>query len=106
MVIVVVADQHDIDGRQIIPRYSRFSPPPRTRPGQRTRSFGPDWVRQNIASPLLKENRRVVHQSGSQSAPFQPAGRYSLIDVRKETRRRVRPTDQPPTESPKKTPRP
>ena len=99
---MIVADQHGVDARQILPGYSRFSPAPRTYPGQRTRSFGPNWVRQNVGTPLLKEHGRVVHQSGSQSAAFHAAGRYGLLDVRNETGRRFRPAGQLPSEDIKK----
>src|SRR6266404_6137390 len=61
VVIMIVADQHGVYARQILPRYSLFSPAPRTYPGQRTRSFGPNWVRQNVKTSLLKEHGRVVH---------------------------------------------
>src|SRR5713226_9471004 len=102
MVIMIVADQHGVDARKVLPRYARLSPAPRTNPGERTRSFGPNWVRQNVGTPLLKEHRRVVHESGSQSAAFHTAGRYGLLNVRNETRRRFRPAGQFPSEGIKK----
>jgi hypothetical protein len=95
---MIMADEHSVDTRQILPGYSRFSPAPRTDPGQRTCSFGPNWVRQNVGTPLLKEHGRVVHQSGSQVAAFHTAGRYGWLDVRYETGRRFRPAGQLPSE--------
>ena len=75
-----------------------FLPAPRTYPGQRARSFGPNRVRQNVGTPLLKEHGRVVHQSDSQSAAFHTAGRYGWLDVRNEAGRRFRPAGQLPSE--------
>ena len=84
--------------RQVFKGHSLFSPAPRTDPGQRTRSFGPDWVRQNIGTALLKEYGRVVHQGDSQSAAFHAAGRYGLFDIRNETGRPFRSAGQLPSE--------
>ena len=39
MVIVIVADQHSVDGRQIVKCYTRLSPAPPSNPGKRTRSY-------------------------------------------------------------------
>src|SRR5579863_427643 len=45
VVIVIVGDQHGVEMRQILQRYSWISAPLRTGPGQRTRPLGPNWVR-------------------------------------------------------------
>lgn len=99
---MIVTDQHGVDRRQILPGYSRFSAAPRTYPGQRTGSFGPNRVRRNVGTPLLKEHGRVIHQSDSQSAAFDAAGRYGLLDVRNETGPRLRPAGQLPSQRIKK----
>src|ERR1700733_14227204 len=96
---MVVADQHDVDGRQILPRRPRFSLPPWTCPGQRTCAFGPNRVGQNVRAPLLKEHCRVVDQSGSESAAFDAARRYGGLDVRDETGRWFRPSGQLPSKN-------
>src|ERR1700722_7624112 len=95
---MIVADQHGVDAWQILPRHTWFSPAPRTYPGQRTRSFGPDWIRQNVGARLLKEHGRVVQQSRSQSAAFHTTRRYGLLDVRQEVGRSFRPASQLPSE--------
>ena len=100
---MIVADQHDVDARQILPRYSRFSAAPRTYPGEGTRSFGPDWVRQDVGTLLLKQHGGVVDESGSQPGAFHTGGRYGLLDVGNETGRRRRPAGQLPSEGVKKT---
>src|SRR5690242_15270838 len=102
MVIMIVAYQHGVDARQILPRHSRMSPAPRACPEQWTGSFGPQRVRQNVGTALLKEHGRVVHKSGPQSTAFYAADRYGWLDIRNEARRRRRPTGQPPAEGIKK----
>jgi hypothetical protein len=91
VVVMIVADEYGVDAGQILPGYSRFSAAPRTGPGNRTRSLGPNRIRQDVGVPLLKEHGRVVHQSGSQSAAFHAAGRHGLFDVRNEPGRCFRP---------------
>jgi hypothetical protein len=94
---MIVAEQHGVDGRQILKGYPLLPPAPGTCPGQRTRPLGPNRVRQNVAPPLLKENGRVVHQSGSQFATLHAPGRYGLLDVRDETGRGFGPAGQFPS---------
>src|SRR5437868_5667471 len=48
VVVMIVADEHGVDAWQVLPGDPRFSPAARTDPGQRTRSFGPNWVREYI----------------------------------------------------------
>src|ERR1700681_647648 len=91
---MIVADQHGVDAWQMLPGHARFSPAPRTYPGQRTRSFGPNWVRQNVRTQLLKEHGGVVHQSDSHSVAFHVAGRDGLLDVGNKTGRRFPPGGQ------------
>src|SRR5579863_8153143 len=95
---MVVAEEHGVDRRQIQPGYSGLSPAPRTRPRQRTRTFGPYRVRQNVGTRLLKEHRGVVHESGSQHAAFHAAGWFRLFHVRDELGRRFRTAGQLPSE--------
>src|SRR5689334_14537259 len=102
MVIMIVAYKHGVDARQILPRHSRISLAPRACPGHRTGSFGPQRVRQNVGTALLKEHGRVIHKSGPQSTAFYAADRYRLLDVRNEARRRLRPAGQLPAEGTKK----
>jgi hypothetical protein len=72
---------------------------PRAYPGQRTGSFGPHRVRQNVGTLVLKEHGGVVHQSGSQSAACHTAGRDRLFDIRNEGGRRLPPAGELPAES-------
>jgi len=44
-------------GKGLKDRYVMLSP----KPGHRTGSFRPNWVRQNGGSALLNEHSRVVH---------------------------------------------
>ena len=74
MVIMIVADQHSVDGRQIVKCYTQLSPAPPSNPGKRTRSFGPSRIGQKVRVPLLEQYGRVVHQSVSQSVASHPAG--------------------------------
>jgi hypothetical protein len=81
MVIMIVADQHSVDGRQTVKCYTRLSPAPPSNPGKRTRSFGPGRIGQQVRVPLLEQYGRVVHQSDSQSVASHTTGRNGLLHV-------------------------
>jgi hypothetical protein len=96
---MIVAEQHHVDARQVLPGYSRHSPAPRTGPGHGACSVSPNRVRQNGATPLLQEHGRVVHESGSQFAALDKPGRYGRLDVGDETWRGFRPAGQFPSQN-------
>src|SRR6185437_12662166 len=68
MVVMIVADQHEIDARQILLPDSWNSAAARAQPGKGAGSFRPDWVRQNIRTVLLDEYSRMVHKCDAQLA--------------------------------------
>jgi hypothetical protein len=57
VVIVIVADEHDINAREIVPAHPRASPAPRADPRKRTRTLRPNWIGQNVRGASLQQNR-------------------------------------------------
>src|SRR5690348_7969112 len=95
---MIVANQHDVNRRQVLPGNAWYSPAPRAYPGERTRSFGPDRVRQNIAAALLKEQRGMIDERGSQSAAVDTARRFGWLDIGNEAGRPFRPGAEFPSQ--------
>src|SRR5580692_227544 len=93
---MIVAEQHRVDGRKILPRYSRNSSASRADPRERTCAFGPDGVGQNIQALLLKQHRGMVHERSTQFSAFDSARRDALLDVGNETGRGLRPGSKLP----------
>ena len=62
MIVVIVAQQYDIDGRQIVEFYSRRPAAARTDPAERAGSFGPDGIGQNVGAVLLNEHCGMVDE--------------------------------------------
>ena len=57
MVVVIVAEEHDVDTREILPPDPRTSSAARPHPGQRAGSLRPDGIGQNVRGALLQEHR-------------------------------------------------
>lgn len=57
MIVVVVADQHDVDLRKILLPDSGVSSAARPYPGKWARALRPDWIGQNVGAPLLEQHR-------------------------------------------------
>ncbi len=96
MVIVVVAEEYGVDGREIVPGDSRLSAAVRTGPGYGAATFGPDGVRQDIRAPLLEEHCGVVHERSAQSAAIEALCRDGRHDIGDEIRRWLRTAGQLP----------
>ena len=60
VVVVVVADEHDVDRRQVVEAQARR--PAATRADDRRRALGPRRVRQDVEAVHLDEERRVVDE--------------------------------------------
>ncbi len=98
VVVMIVAEKHGVNTRQIFPGYARVSPSPRTCPRDWTGSVRPHRVGQNSAAAMLKQHRRMVHQGGSECAAFQLSRRSARVDIHNERGRRLRPAGQFPPE--------
>ena len=96
VIIMIVAEHHGVDGRQVFEGYSWLSPPARTCPRHWAGPLRPNRVRQNAATRLLKQDRRMIDESGSQLTAFNAARRHGLLDIRNKIRRRFRPSGQLP----------
>src|SRR3546814_7106554 len=61
MVVMIVAEEHDVDLRQIIEPYARRPHPFRPREGEGRGAFRPDRVGQYVEALGLHEHRRMAH---------------------------------------------
>ena len=68
VIVVVVAQQHDIDRRQVLEPDSRWRMAPGSRPAHRTRALRPDRVGEDVEAVHLHEQRRVIHERHAQLA--------------------------------------
>ena len=62
MVIVIVAEEHDIDAGEILPSHARFAQAPRAGPGHRTCALRPDRIGQDVDAVSLKQHGGMVDQ--------------------------------------------
>src|SRR5262249_12952023 len=75
MVVMIVAEEHSTNCRKVFPLDARTPNTPRSGPGHRTRTLGPNRIRQNVGTSLLKKHGRMVHQRDAQPA-FDARRRY------------------------------
>jgi coproporphyrinogen III oxidase len=81
---MIVAHYNGVDRWNVLDLHPRFSPTTGTDPEQRTCSFRPNWIRQEIEAGALNKHSRVIHESNPDLSAFHLAGRYGLVDVRNE----------------------
>ena len=105
MIVMIVADQHDVDAGKILPSHARFAPAPRTDPGERTRPFRPDRIGQNVGTRLLEQHGGMVDQRDPQLVAFHAGRRFGWLDVGNETRRWLRPAGELPSQDVEKAAR-
>jgi hypothetical protein len=60
MIVMIVADHHEIDAGKILPPDARRATAARADPRQRTWPLGPNRIGQKVESVLLEQQRRVV----------------------------------------------
>jgi len=66
MVVVVVAQQHGVDGRQTIELDTWQSMTARSSEAERAAARGPDGVGQDVGAGLLEEHGGMIHQRDQQ----------------------------------------
>ncbi len=96
MVIVIVAEQYDIDRRQILPPNPRRAQSSRTGPRNGACSLRPDRVRQDVHAVLLQQHRRVIDERDAQLRAFHPGGRSRGNNIVHEAARWFAPARQLP----------
>src|SRR5438105_6514668 len=84
MIVMIVADEHYIDARKILPAHARWAPAERADCGKRTCPLRPDRIRQNIDSTLLEQERGMVDQRNPQLIAFHRRRWFRRLDVRNE----------------------
>src|SRR5579871_277219 len=66
MIVMVVAEQHKVDGWQVIEADARGMKSCGTGPANRTGAVRPDGVRQNIEPTELQKERRMIDEGDPQ----------------------------------------
>ena len=98
MIVVIVAEQDDIDAREILPSHAGRTVSPRADPLQRARARRPDRIGKNVHVAELKHDRRVVDHRDSQFAIANRGVWFALLDVVDETRRLRGPASELPAQ--------
>ena len=98
MIVVIVAEEHDIDAGKILPPHARLPAAARTDPGERTGPLRPDRIGQNVGAALLKQHRGMVDQRDPQLIAFHARRRFRWLDVRNETGGWLRPAGELPSQ--------
>jgi hypothetical protein len=68
MIVVIVADQHRVDRRQVVEADSRRTMPLRSRESDRRAAHRPDRIRQHIDAIELQQERRMIDERDAQSS--------------------------------------
>src|SRR5579875_2162326 len=76
MIVMVVAQEHYVDGRQISEPHTWFRPPSGADPPERTRALAPDRIREQIASHVLNQQRRMIDEGHSTARSFYTSWRF------------------------------
>jgi hypothetical protein len=82
VVVMVVAEQHDVDGRQLIEINARTAEAFGTGKLHRAGAFRPNRVGEDVHAGSLNEHGRVVHESREQARPFNGRGRQRGVGPR------------------------
>src|SRR3984957_7158324 len=85
VIVVIVAEEHDIDAGKILPQHARIPAAARTDPAKRTGTIGPNGVGQNVGTALLEQNGGMVDQRNPQLAARHIRRRLGWLDVRHKT---------------------
>ena len=75
VVVVVVTEQHDRDGRQVVERHGRLPNPPRSEQVQRTGALGIHRIGQDVSRRRLNQKRRVTDERDDGGRAVQRGGR-------------------------------
>ena len=105
MIVVIVAEEHNIDAGKVLPSHARLAAAARTNPGKRTGPLRPDRIGQNVDAALLKQQRGVVDERYAQLMTFDARGRFRWLNVRNEAGGRFRPARELPSQDIEKTAR-
>ena len=68
MVVMVVADEGDVDAGQVVPADAGLAEAFWANPGERTGSFGPDGVGEDVEAGVLEQHGGVVDEGDSDFA--------------------------------------
>ncbi len=68
MIVVIVAEEHDIDAGKIFATHPRLAAAARTDPGERTCPLRPDRIGQDVKPALLEQHSGMVDQRDAQRA--------------------------------------
>src|SRR5919197_3747297 len=66
MVVMVMADEHEIDRRQVFEPQSGRSMPLRAGPGDRAGALGPDGIGEDVEAPGLNEHGGMIYKGDPQ----------------------------------------
>ena len=81
MVIVVVADQHEIDRREIFKCDARRVDPSWTGEGKGRDTVGPDRIDENVQAGDLYEQGGVTHHGDAKAVAVDPLRRLCLAET-------------------------
>ena len=76
MIVVIVADQHDVDAGKILPLHARRPAAAWADPGKRTRPPRPDRIGQDVDAALLEQQRGMVDHRHPQLIAFHADGGF------------------------------
>src|SRR5580704_19713048 len=98
MIVMIVAEQDDVDARKILPLHAGRTPALRADPLQWARALRPDRISQNVHVAELKQDRRMIDEGDSQFAVGNTGGRFRRLDVIDEARRPFGPAGELPAQ--------
>src|SRR5258708_2677553 len=98
MIVVIVAEKHQMDGGKILPAHARHAAAARADGGKRTCPLGPDRIGQNIDSALLEQKRGMVDQRNRELIAIHGRRRFGWLDVRNEAGGWLRPCGELPSQ--------
>jgi hypothetical protein len=98
MIVMIVAESHEFDWRQILPGYSGVAFAAWTDPGERTSAHGPDGVGEDVGVAQLEEHGGVIDHGDAQVSRFEAAGRCGWLNVVEEAGRAVGTAGELPSE--------
>ena len=81
VIVVVMAEKHNIDTGKIVPEHTRIPAAARTGPGKWTGAFRPDRVGQHVETALLQEHRGMVDQRNPALVPIHERGWFRRRNV-------------------------
>ena len=85
MIVVVVAEEHEIDAGKIVESHAWRAAAARTDPSERTGALRPNGIGQDVEAAMLDQDSGMVDECDVEGVAFHGRGRLGWSDVRYET---------------------